>query len=55
MSKACEVIGVTYTKMKAKEWLKELESYGLIKIYERRDQEDRVALLVSSEEIKDCV
>ncbi len=55
MMVACDVIGLTSNKNKVREWIRELQSYGMIKIEEKKDREPRITLMINSEEIKGCV
>lgn len=48
MGVACEAVGLTYTKNKIREWLKELKTYGMVKVEERKDREVRVMLAINS-------
>ena len=38
MGIACEAVGLSYTKSKIREWLKELKTYGMVKVEERKDR-----------------
>ena len=48
MGAACEAVGLSHSKSKIREWLRELKTYGMVKVEERKDREVRVMLAINS-------